>query len=79
MDDLQQFAYDVIYGYIMAYHRDGYLRPLNSMTDDEVMSVIYNITLDVKEQLGSTFNDETINQLVDKLFDNYCKVHNLYC
>lgn len=78
MDDLQ-LAYDVIYGNIMAYHRDGYLRPLNSMSDDEVMSVIYNITLDAKEQLGSTFNDEFIGQLVDKLFDNYCRVHNLYC
>ena len=77
MNDLKSFAYDVITGYIMAYHRDGLLRPFNEMNPIEVLTVIANIKLDAREQLGGTLDDATIGQLVEVLFDRYCIVHNL--
>ena len=77
MNDLKSFAYDVITGYIMAYHRDGLLRPFNEMNPIEVLTVIANIKLDAIEQLGGTLDDATIGQLVEVLFDRYCHVHNL--
>lgn len=77
MNDLESLAYDVINGYIMAYHRDGLLRPFSEMNATEVLSVIVNIKLDAKEQLYGTLDDATIEQLVEALFDEYCHVHNL--
>lgn len=77
MNDLESLAYDVINGYIMAYHRDGLLRPFSEMNATEVLSVIVNIKLDAKEQLYGTLDDATIEQLVEALFDEYCQVHNL--
>lgn len=78
MNDLESLAYDVINGYIMAYHRDGLLRPFNEMNPVEALTVIANIKLDAKEQLGGTLDDATIGQLVEVLFDRYCIVHNLF-
>ncbi len=78
MNDLKSFAYDVITGYIMAYHRDGFLRPFNEMNPTEVLTVIANIKLDAREQLGGILDDATIGQLVEVLFDRYCNVHNLF-
>ena len=54
MNDLKSFAYDVITGYIMAYHRDGLLRPFSDMENIEVLTVIANIKLDATEQLVGT-------------------------
>lgn len=78
MNDLQSLAYDVINGYIMAYHREGLLRPLDEMDDTEVLLVIENIILDSKEQLYGTFDDKTIGKMVEKLFHGYCMAHNLF-
>lgn len=78
MNDLESLAYDVITGYIMAYHRDGLLRPFSDMENIEVLTIIANIKLDAKEQLGGTLDDATIGQLVEVLFDRYCNVHNLF-
>ena len=78
MNDLESLAYDVINGYIMAYHREGLLRPLDEMDDTEVLLVIQNIILDSKEQLCGTFDDKTIGKMVEKLFHRYCRVHNLF-
>ena len=78
MNDLESLAYDVINGYIMAYHREGLLRHFSEMNPTEALTVIANIKLDAKEQLCGTLDDATIEKLVEVLFDRYCIVHNLF-